>query len=179
MSYEFVTHNLTPNVFMTLKATIQAATIVYTVTSRYYASYLSHTEEYINWILITCSVQIIAVVSPVHNFLRTTPLKVLFGHVRLYTNFPLNAVGYVSTDHVCVSVMSVLVWCVLCLWSSRILWTHYIIYMTEKVGILHSIWRGTYQFWGMTLFNNICRHIGFLRIVNLVHWVTVLLDSCV
>jgi len=32
MCYEFVKHNLTPNGFMTLKTTIQAAAIVYTVT---------------------------------------------------------------------------------------------------------------------------------------------------
>jgi len=135
---------------MTMKTTIQAAAIVYTVTSRYYASYLSHTVEYINWILITWGVQIIAVFSPEHNFATTTPVNVLFDHVRLYTNFPLKR-GWlcVHRSSVCVRIMSVLVWFVLCLWSSRILWTDYIIYMSEKVGILHSIWRGTYQFWGM------------------------------
>jgi hypothetical protein len=74
---------------MTLRTTIQDAATVYTVTSRYYASYLSHTVEYINWILMTCSVQIIAVFSPEHSFVYSTLFKVLYGHVRLYTNFPL------------------------------------------------------------------------------------------
>jgi hypothetical protein len=119
---------------MTLKTTIQAAAIVYTVTSRYYASYLSHTVEYINWILITCSVQIITVFSPEHNFANTTPVKILFGHVRLYTNFPLKRCWLcVHRSSVCVNVLSVPVWFVSCLWSSRILWTHYIIYMSEKL----------------------------------------------
>lgn len=93
------------------KTTIHAAAIAYTITTRYCASYLSHTVEYINWILITCSVQIIAVFSLEHNFVNTTLVKVLFGHVRLYTNFPpkrgwlyVHSSAIHATDHLYGSV---------------------------------------------------------------------------
>jgi hypothetical protein len=97
-----------------LKITRLAAAIVYIVASRYYASYLSHAVEYINWILITCRLQIIAVFSPEHNFVNTTTVTiatVVVGHGRLlqivicaHTHIPLKRGWlYVHRSSVCVS----------------------------------------------------------------------------
>ena len=165
---------------MTLKIMIQAAAIVYTVIGRYCASYLSHSVEYINWILITCSVQIIAVFSPEHSFVNTTPVKVPFLQCPDVNERPSDTRLAVCPQIICMCQCNV---------RASVIRVVFMVF-AYFVNSLHYLyeWKSWYFTFHMKrhvpvlmndIFGNICRHIGFLRIINLVHWVILLLDSCV